>query len=153
MSPSTQESYMSRLDDLIDQWAQALKASEPRLGPHLDEVKDHVRTSARARIDAGAEVSDAFAAAIGAFGAPREVAAEYLKSARAGRRFVLELVGAYVAAVLVLTAAVVVLDNFVPLDVKWVGIGLSFVATLPVAALPFVLPWFLTRAGERPSGA
>lgn len=144
---------MSQLDHLIDQWAQALKTAEPRLGPHLDEIKDHVRTSAQVRIDAGAETSNAFAAAIGTFGAPREVANEYLKSARAGRNFVLKLVGAYLATVMVATAAVVLVDAYYPLDVEWVAIRWTFVVTLPAVALPFVLRSFLARAGELPGGA
>ena len=144
---------MSQLDDLIDQWAQTLKTAEPDLGPHLDEIKDHVRTDAQTRIDDGSATSTAFAAAIGTFGAPREVANEYLKSSRAGRRFVLLLAGAYLAVVLVLTTALVVVDGSFPLDVKWVGIGWTLVVVSPAVALPFVLRSFLARAGELPGGA
>lgn len=139
---------MPPLDHLIDQWAQTLKTSEPRLGRHLDEIKDHVRTDAQRRIGEGADVSSAFAAAVGAFGAPRDVADEFLKSA-ISRTVVLKYAGAYLAAALVLTTAIVVVDGYHPLDVQWVVAGLMVVMLLPVLAVPFVLErWpFLERLG------
>lgn len=137
---------MPQLEHLLDEWARSVIRAEPHLEPHLDEIRDHLRTDAQARIDEGAEVASAFAAAIGAFGAPREVAFEFLKSSIPSHSRILKYVAAYLLAVLVLTAVIVVVDDFYPLNVTWVAIGLTSIVTLPAIAIPFHLErLFLAR--------
>ena len=65
---------MPSLDALITQWSDQLRATRPELAPHLDELADHVRSSAQDRIDAGAAVG---ASALGSFGAPADLGAEF----------------------------------------------------------------------------
>lgn len=130
---------MPQLDDLIDHWAQSLATAEPRLARHLDEIRDHVRTDVQTRIDGGDDAANAFASAVGAFGAPRDVAMEFLRSTIPGRALILKYVGAYIVTALVLTAAVVIVDTYYPLNVMWVGLGLGSLMILPAAAIPFYL--------------
>lgn len=146
---------MPRLEHLLDEWAQSLIRSEPHLERHLDEIRDHVRTGAQARIDGGAEVANAFASAVGSFGAPREVALEFLKSSIPSRTLILKYVVAYLLTVLLLTAGIVLIDDFHRLNVMWVAIGLTSIVTVPAIAIPFYLErLFLERCaglGTTPS--
>jgi len=119
---------MTTLDDMIDEWVRTLGQAELPLKPHLDEIADHVRTDALGRIGAGAEVPDAFAAAIGSFGAPREVAREFLKSEPSEERTALRFAVVYIVASLLVTAAIVGIDKVViPLDSTLVALVLVFV--------------------------
>ena len=73
---------MSSLDALISQWTDQLRATHPELVPHLGELADHVRSSAQDRIDGGAAVEDAFASALGSFGAPPTSARSFTRTPR-----------------------------------------------------------------------
>lgn len=131
---------MHPLDDLIAEWASTLEGSEPALVPHLDEIIDHVRADAEARMAAGADASTALAAALGSFGAPRDIATDYRKTA-AHREHRVAAVTTIVAS-LVLTAAFVAVDKAVrPLDATWLVLGWA-VFVLPIdSALPHLLRW------------
>lgn len=140
---------MPQLDELVNQWVQHLETSVPALAPHLDEIADHVRADAQARIDAGSDVSVAFAAAVEAFGAPRDVAKDYLVSVRRSERRAAAGYGAVVIGVsLIVTTTAVLIDKaFYPLDPRWLALGL---VVPPVAAL-CIFMWRLSnnRAASR----
>ena len=139
---------MQLLDSLVEEWAKKLKTSEPHLRWHLDEIKDHVHADAQQRIDAGADVPTAFAAAIDTFGPPGELANEFLKSRLRAQTLALRYTAIYVLAFMVLTAAIIVVDKtYYPINVKWVGIGLTSLAVLWAFAMPFVVRSRLERAG------
>jgi hypothetical protein len=107
-----------------------------------------VHADAQQRIDAGADVPTAFAAATDAFGPPGELANEFLKSGLRAHTLALRYTAIHVLAVMVLTAAIIVVDKtYYPINVKWVGIGLTFLAVLPSLAVPFVVRSRLARAG------
>ena len=112
---------MPQLDELVDEWVRGVEASEPALGPHLEEIADHVRSDARDRVQAGSDVPSAFAAAVGAFGAPRDLAHDYTASAyRSQRRAATTYAAVMIGGTLVLTGAVVAIDKLVhPLDPRW----------------------------------
>lgn len=137
---------MPRLDGLIDEWVRTLGEAEPALKPHLDEIADHLRTDVQARVNAGADLTDAFAAAIGAFGAPRELAQEFLKSERRREeRIALRLTAMYLVASFLVTAAIVGIDKLVvPLNPTWFGLLLVFVVN-PLLMLPFLARFLKTR--------
>lgn len=140
---------MPRLDELIDQWVHALREAEPALEPHLDEIADHVRTDAQERISAGADMPDAFAAAIGTFGAPRQLVKEFLKSKPSEERLALKFTAMYLAASLVLTAAIIAIDKLVvPLNPTWLLPVWLFVLN-PLLALPFLARFLTQRGGVR----
>lgn len=101
---------MPSLDALISQWANQLHATHPELVPHLDEFADHVRSSAQASIDDGAAVEDAFAAALGSFGAPADLGAEFHKNSTVRRRRERIAVGTYLLITAVFTGAVLLVD-------------------------------------------
>ncbi|MCN0153284.1 hypothetical protein [Salinispora arenicola] len=140
---------MPQLDELVNQWLQHLETSEPALAPHLDEIADHICADAQARIDTGSDVSVAFAAAVEAFGAPRDVAKDYLVSARRSERRAAAGYGAVVIGVsLIVTTTAVLIDKaFYPLDSRWLALGL---VVPPVAAL-CIFMWRLSnnRAASR----
>ena len=101
---------MSSLDALIGQWAGQLRATHPDLVPHLDELEDHVRTSAQARIDDGATVEDAFASALGSFGAPEHLGREFQKNTTVMKGKERVAVGAYLIITALFTGAVLLVD-------------------------------------------
>jgi hypothetical protein len=141
---------MHRLDELIDHWVGTLGKAEPALKPHLEEIADHVRTDAHARAAAGAEMSDAFAAAVGSFGAPRALATEFLKPGPNEERAAVRLVIGYLAVVLVLTAAMVAVDKLVtPLDATSFGLVWVFILN-PLLLLAFLrrFVWIGFRTGS-----
>jgi hypothetical protein len=136
---------MHRLDDLIDRWVATLTEAEPALKPHSDEIADHVRTDAQARVEAGADMSDAFAAAIGSFGAPRELAREFLRSEWNEDRLALRLVAWYLAVVLLITVGFVAIDKLVvPLPTTAFALAWLFILN-PLLMLPFVFRFFRAR--------
>ena len=101
---------MPSLDALIGQWAGQLRATHPDLIPHLDELEDHVRTSAQARIGAGAAVEDAFASALGSFGAPEDLGAEFHKNSTVMKGKERVAVGTYLLITALFTGAVLLVD-------------------------------------------
>lgn len=137
---------MHRLDELIHRWVATLLEAEPALKPHLDEIADHVRTAAQVRIDAGADLSDAFAAATGSFGAPRELAREFLRSAWNEERLARRLVAWYLVAAILVTVGIVAVDKIVfPLpSPPWFAIAWVFILN-PLLMLPFVLQFLKAR--------
>lgn len=136
---------MHPLDDLIAQWAAALEASEPALAPHLDEITDHVRADAEARVAAGAEPSQAFAAALGSFGAPREVAADFRKTALHFERKA--VAAASIVLSLVLVAVVLVIDKLVrPVDPAWLAVAWVVIVLSSEGVIPHLLRWRERRA-------
>lgn len=102
---------MPSLDALITQWSDQLRATHPELAPHLDELADHVRSSAQDRIDAGAAVGDAFASALGSFGAPADLGAEFDKNSTVRRGKERMAVGTYLLITAILTGAVLLVDR------------------------------------------
>lgn len=136
---------MPRLDELIDQWVHTLGDAEPALKPHLDEIADHVRTDAQERISAGADVHDAFAAAIGTFGAPRQLAKEFLKSKPSEERLALKVTAMYLAASLVLAAAIIAIDKLVlPLNPTRLAFVWVFILN-PLLMSPFLVRFVKER--------
>jgi hypothetical protein len=137
---------MHPLDDLIAQWAAALEASEPALAPHLDEITDHVRADAEARVAAGAEPSQAFAAALGSFGAPRR------SRQTSARRTALRVERRAVAAAsivlsLVLVAMVLVIDKLVrPVDPAWLAVAWVVIVLPSEGVIRHLLRWRERRA-------
>ena len=101
---------MPSLDALIGQWAEQLGATHPELIPHLDELADHVRSSAQARIDGGAAVEDAFASALGSFGAPADLGAEFHKNSAVMKGKERVAVGTYLLITALFTGAVLLVD-------------------------------------------
>ncbi len=101
---------MPSLDALISQWTDQLRATHPELLPHLDELADHVRSSAQDRIDAGTAVEDAFAAALGSFGAPSDLGAEFHKNSTVMKGKERVAVGTYLLITAVFTGAVLLVD-------------------------------------------
>ncbi len=102
---------MSSLDALISQWTDQLRATHPELVPHLGELADHVRSSAQDRIDGGAAVEDAFASALGSFGAPTDLGAEFHKNSSVLKRNERVAVGTYLLITAVFTGAVLLVDR------------------------------------------
>jgi hypothetical protein len=101
---------MSSLDALISQWTDQLRATHPELVPHLGELADHVRSSAQDRIDGGAAVEDAFASALGSFGAPTDLGAEFQKNSSVLKRNERVAVGTYLLITAVFTGAVLLVN-------------------------------------------
>ncbi len=97
---------MPSLDALISQWTDQLRATHPELAPHLGEVADHVRSSAQDRIDGGAAVEDAFASALGSFGAPEDLGAEFHKNSTVMKGKERVAVGTYLLITALFTGAV-----------------------------------------------
>lgn len=131
---------MRSLDELVDGWVTAVGAAEPLLRPHLEEIADHVRSDARARVASGSEVTAAFEAAIGAIGAPHAIAhddantEERVERRRAARCSVATVLGTLVA-----TGIVVAIDKRVqPIDPRW------FAFTY----LPILIAWTLVVFGR-----
>lgn len=140
---------MPQLDERIDQWVDALGTAEPALRPHLDEIGDHVRSDARARVRAGADPSSAFAAAITAFGAPRNLAIEFVKSEPSEERLALNFVALYLIVTLLVTATFIGIDKLVlPLDPTWFGLVWMFVLN-PLIMLPFIVRYLRVRSRLR----
>ncbi len=102
---------MSSLDALISQWTDQLRATHPELVPHLGELADHVRSSAQDRIDGGAAVEDAFASALGSFGAPTDLSTEFHKNSTVLKRNERVAVGTYLLITAVFTGAVLLVDR------------------------------------------
>ncbi len=102
---------MPSLDALINQWSDQLRATHPELAPHLEELADHVRSSAHDRIDAGAAVADAFASALGSFGAPADLDAEFDKNSTVRKRQERLAVASYLFITAVFTGAVLLVDR------------------------------------------
>ena len=102
---------MPSLDALISQWTDQLRATHPELVPHLGELADHVRSSAQDRIDAGAAVDDAFASALGSFGAPSDLRAEFHKNSTVRMHKERLAVGTYLLITAVFTGAVLLVDS------------------------------------------
>ncbi len=102
---------MPSLDALINQWTDQLRATHPELAPHLGELADHVRSSAQDRIDAGAAVGDAFASALGSFGAPADLGAEFDKNSTVRKRKERMAVGTYLLITAIFTGAVLLVDR------------------------------------------
>lgn len=127
---------MSPLDDLVDQWVRQLARTEPALAPHLDEIADHVRTDAETRIEAGADVTTAFAAAVGAFGVPRAVADEYRRTARRHeKKFAAWYLAVTLGVTLLVVTAIVIVDKtYYPIDPAWAAF--AWVLFLPHLCLP-----------------
>jgi len=69
-----------------------------------------VRSSAQDRIDRGAAVEDAFASALGSFGAPSDLGAEFHKNSTVRRSNERMAVGAYLLITAVFTGAVLLMD-------------------------------------------
>ncbi len=101
---------MPSLDALISQWTDQLRATHPELVPHLGELADHVRSSAQDRIDGGTAVEDAFASALGSFGAPTDLGAEFHKNSTVRKRKERMAVGTYLLITAVFTGAVLLVD-------------------------------------------
>ena len=101
---------MPSLDALISQWTDQLRATHPELLPHLDEFADHVRSSAQDRLDGGAAVEDAFASALGSFGAPTDLNAEFHKNSTVRKHKERMAVGTYLLITAVFTGAVLLVD-------------------------------------------
>ena len=101
---------MPSLDALIGQWTEQLRATHPELAPHIDELADHVRSSAQARIDDGAAVEDAFASALGSFGAPEDLGGEFSKNAVVLRAKERVAVGTYLLITALFTGAVLLVN-------------------------------------------
>jgi hypothetical protein len=112
---------MRQLDELVDAWMDAVGDAEPLLRPHLEEIADHVRTDARARVASGSEVPAAFAAAVGAIGAPHDIAHDYaITEDREERRLAGRFAVATILGTLAVTAIVVAIDKRVqPIDPRW----------------------------------
>lgn len=102
---------MPSLDALISQWTDQLRATHPELVPHLGELADHVRSSAQDRIDGGAAVEDAFASALGSFGAPTDLGAEFHKNSTVMKRKERMAVGTYLLITAIFTVAVLLVDR------------------------------------------
>ena len=102
---------MPSLDALIDRWSDQLCATHPELAPHLGELADHVRSSAQDRIDAGAAVGDAFASALGSFGAPADLGVEFDKNSTVRKRKERLAVASYLLMTAVFTGAVLLVDR------------------------------------------
>ncbi|MPZ20575.1 MAG: hypothetical protein GEV06_22065 [Luteitalea sp.] len=108
-------------------------------------------THAQARLSAGVDVPEAFAAAIGTFGAPRELAKEFLKTGPGEQRLAFKLTAMYVAASLLLTAAIVGVDKLViPLNPTWTAFVLVFLLH-PLLILPFAMRYLKVRRRLRPA--
>lgn len=112
---------MRSLDELVATWVEAVAAAHPLLRPHLEEIADHVRTDAQARVESGSEVAAAFAAAIGAVGAPHDMARDYaITEDREERRLAGRFAAATILGTLAATAIVVAIDKRVqPIDPRW----------------------------------
>lgn len=80
------------------------------MGGHLGELSDHVRSSAKARIDDGAAVEDAFASALGSFGAPTDLGAEFHKNSTVRKRKERMAVGTYLLITANFTGAVLLVN-------------------------------------------
>lgn len=101
---------MSSLDTLIAQWAEGLRSSHPDVNAHIDELADHVRSSAGELISRGVAVEEAFATALGALGAPSDLQSEFGKNTALQRRTERRVIGLYLLATLLCTSAVVLID-------------------------------------------
>ncbi len=102
---------MPSLDALISQRTDQLCATRPELVPRIGELADHVRSSAQERIDGGAAVEDAFASALGSFGAPADLGAELGKSSTVMKRKERTAVGTYLLLTALFTGAVLLVDR------------------------------------------
>ncbi len=102
---------MPSLEALISQWTDQLHATHPELAPHLGELADHVRSSAQDRIDHGAATGDAFASALGSFGAPTDLSAEFDKNSVVRTRKERLAVGTYLLITAIFTGAVLLVDR------------------------------------------
>ncbi len=102
---------MPSLDALINQWTDQLRTTHPELTPHLGELADHVRSSAQDRIDDGAAIGDAFASALGSFGAPTDLSAEFEKNSTVRKRKERMAVGTYLIITAIFTGAVLLVDR------------------------------------------
>lgn len=101
---------MTSLEALISQWTDQLRTTHPELLPHLGELADHVRTSAQDRIDAGATIEDAFALALGSFGAPSDLGQEFHKNTEVLKGKERAAVGTYLFITALFTGAVLLVD-------------------------------------------
>ena len=102
---------MPSLDALVSQWTDQLRATHPGLTPHLGEIADHVRSNAQDRIDDGAAIDDAFAAALGSFGAPTDLSGEFGKNSTLRKSKERRAVGTYLLITAIFTGAVLVVDR------------------------------------------
>ena len=102
---------MPSLDALISQWTDQLRATHPELAPELGELADLVRSSAQDRIDDGAAIDDAFASALGSFGAPTDLSAEFDKNSTVRKRKERMAVGTYLLITAIFTGAVLLVDR------------------------------------------
>lgn len=132
---------MSQPDEMVDAWVEGVASSEPELAPHLDEIADHLLSAARERMAAGTPAPEAFAAAVAAFGAPRDLASQYVVSShRTEMRHATRFAAITVVTTLVLTATVVAIDKlFYPIQPIW-----TVVLYLPVL-LAAALYWDFRR--------
>lgn len=102
---------MPSLDALITQWSDQLCATRPEPAPNLDELADHVRSSAQDRIDAGGAVGEAFASALGSFGAPADLGAEFDRNSTVRKGKERMAVGTYLLIAGIFTGAVLLVDR------------------------------------------
>ncbi len=70
---------MFDLNAAIDQWVAQTVEDQPDLGPHSDELADHVLSLTEALIADGHQPVDAFTQALEALGEPRDLAEEFRK--------------------------------------------------------------------------
>lgn len=129
---------MRQLDELVDAWVRSVATSEPHLVPHLDEIADHLRTDARERVRSGSDLPSAFAASVGALGAPRALAHDFAATEhRWERRLTTRFALATIIGTLVVTSAVVAIDKLVhPLDPRW--FAFLYLPVLFVSNLVFI---------------
>lgn len=137
----------------LEHWTRDTASAEPRLRPHLDELADHLRSDVEARLESGADLDTAFAAAVTALGTPAELSREYAKVERLPARLLgwladerhetrgdLTLAAAWIGMSLI-WAATVALGPIVgfELAVNWMIVGWAATTFGPLTALDVAL--------------